>query len=100
MADNRLPCFLVGLGLGATLGLLVAPKPGRQLRADLCEGAEEGRDYIVRTSGELRERAESAVGKGKQAVEEQRDQLQAALQAGVQAYRKALGGDWVGGSER
>lgn len=93
MADNRLPCFCIGLGLGATLGLLVAPKPGRQLRADLREGAEEGRDCIVRTSSELRERAENAVAKGKQAVEEQRDQLQSAVQIGLQAYRKALDSD-------
>ena len=34
--------FLAGLGVGALVGILYAPKSGRELREDLATGAKEG----------------------------------------------------------
>ena len=93
MAESKLPYFLLGIGVGATLGILYAPSPGEELRSDLRRRADEGRDYVRRRGGELREQAESALDRGRGAVSSQRDQLAAALEAGRRAYREATGRD-------
>lgn len=94
MADNRLPSFLIGFGLGAALGLLVAPDRGSQTRAGLRRTAEDGRDFAERSSQDLRKVAEVAIDKGKEAVEVQRANLESAYKAGVEAYRNAVGEHW------
>ncbi len=94
MSGNRFPCFLIGLGLGSAFGLLVAPKRGDETRADLRRGAQEGRDFVVRNSDELRKAANEALDLGKEAAEAQRSHLESALVAGMEAYRKAAGGHW------
>lgn len=91
MADNRLPCFVIGLGLGAALGLLVAPHGGTQTRNRLKESAEDGKDFVLRNSEELRKVAEAAIDRGKEAVEAQRATLESAYRAGMEAYRNASG---------
>ena len=80
--------------MGAAFGLLVAPKRGGETRSDLRRGAEEGRDFLARSSGELRKAASEAIDRGVEAMEDQRAHLESALQAGVEAYRKAAGGHW------
>jgi len=59
MADNvgsRISFFLVGLGIGALVGILFAPKSGEETREYLSLKADEGRDYAQRKARELRER--------------------------------------------
>jgi gas vesicle protein len=92
MADSRLPCFLFGLGVGAAVGLLYAPRPGDATREDLLRRADEGRDYLRQRSTELRDRASDLVDKGREGVNDQRDQLAAALEAGRRAYGEATRG--------
>ena len=36
--------LLIGLGAGAVIGMLLAPKPGRQMRRDLRRGYETARE--------------------------------------------------------
>jgi gas vesicle protein len=93
MAESKLPYFLLGIGVGATLGILYAPSTGDELRSGLLRRADEGRDYVRRRGGELRQQAESALDRGRGAVSSQRDQLAAALEAGRRAYREATGRD-------
>ena len=48
MADNvgsKVSYFLVGLGVGALIGVLFAPKSGEDTREYLSKKADEGRDY-------------------------------------------------------
>lgn len=84
---NNLPYFLLGMGVGLAVGLLVAPKSGEETRAILKGRAEEGREFVKRKSGELRETATDFVERGKDAVLRQREQVLAAVEAGRQAYR-------------
>lgn len=94
MADNRLPFFLAGLGVGAAAGLLLAPARGDLTRERLTRGAHEGKAFVSQSSDELYKVAEVAVGKGREAVQEQRANLESAFRAGMEAYRDASGAHW------
>src|SRR3990172_13284228 len=79
--------FLVGIGIGAVIGLLFAPRSGEETREYLRERYEDTRDEAKRRIQDLRERAEEYAEKGKDFVGRQRESLEAAVQAGKQAYR-------------
>ena len=96
---SKVAYFLAGMGLGAVVALLFAPRSGKETREYISTKAEEGRDYIrqkseegrefVSTRGrELRSQAEQAIDKAKDVVAKQKEQLSAALEAGKQAYQE------------
>jgi len=85
---SNLGFFLAGLGIGAILALLFAPKSGKETRDYITQKAEEGKDYVKAKTEELRRQAEDAVEKGKDLVSKQKDLLSAALEAGKQAYQE------------
>ncbi len=89
--DNKFSYFFLGLGLGVAVGILFAPKAGSETRDLLKNKADEGRDYLRRRSDELKDQAGEFVEKGRGALNRQRDQLNAAMEAGKQAYRDAVG---------
>ena len=80
--------FLAGLGMGAILALLFAPRSGKETREYIAGKAEEGRDYVKARTEDLRRQAEGAVEKGKDLVTKQKELLSAALEAGKQAYQE------------
>jgi gas vesicle protein len=106
---NGLAWFLAGLGVGALVGILYAPKSGRETREDLITGAREGTEYLrARTRqaaeqvgnlvdqgkeqmGEYVDRGraqwEEFVERGKNLVTEQTVRVSAAVDAGRQAYK-------------
>lgn len=91
MADStgsKVSYFLVGLGVGALLGILFAPKSGEETREFLSKKAEEGRDYAQRKARELRERAEDLIERGKDVAARQKDSISAAVDAGREAYQR------------
>ncbi len=57
--------FLAGLGIGAVIALLFAPRSGKETRDMIVQKAEEGRDFVKTKSEEIRKQAEDAVEKGK-----------------------------------
>ena|SRR5581483_7603799 len=83
---SQVGVFLAGLGIGAVIALLFAPRSGKETRDFIASKAGEGRDYVVSKSEEIRRQAEEAVEKGKDIVTKQKDLLSAALEAGKQAY--------------
>jgi gas vesicle protein len=91
MGDNtgsKISYFLVGLGVGAMLGILFAPKSGEETREFLSKKAEEGKDYAQRKARELRERAEDLIERGKDVATRQKDSISAAVDAGREAYQR------------
>lgn len=91
MADNagsKVTYFLVGLGVGALVGILFAPKSGEETREFLSKKADEGRDYAQRKARELRERADDLIERGKEVAARQKDSLSAAVEAGREAYQR------------
>lgn len=85
---SNLGFFLAGLGVGAIVALLFAPKSGKEAREFIAGKAEEGRDYVRSRTDDLRRQAEGAVEKGKDIVTRQKELLSAALEAGKQAYEE------------
>src|SRR5690242_20977810 len=60
--------FLVGLGIGAAVGVLYAPKAGYETREDLASSAREGTEY-------MREQSRRAAEKVSDFADCGRDQL-------------------------
>jgi len=90
MAENggsKFGYFLAGLGIGAAIGLLFAPRSGEETREYLRERYEDTRDLAKQKARELRERTGELVEKGKDFVERQKESVEAAVDAGKQAYR-------------
>jgi gas vesicle protein len=89
MADNigsKVTYFLVGLGVGALVGVLFAPKSGEDTRDFLAQKADEGRDYAQRKARELRERADDLIERSKEVAVRKKDSISAAVDAGREAY--------------
>jgi gas vesicle protein len=91
MDDNKgLSYFLLGLGVGVAVGIVFAPTSGTETRGRIRNKALEGTDYLKRRSEDLRESAVDMVDRGKNVVRSQREQLNAAVEAGRQAYRETI----------
>jgi len=91
MADNvgsKITYFLVGLGVGALVGILFAPKSGDETRDFLSKKADEGKDYAQRKAKELRERADDLIERGKEVASRQKDSISAAVEGAREAYRR------------
>jgi gas vesicle protein len=57
--------FLAGLGVGALIGVLYAPKSGRETREDLAQRAQDGKEYLRARSKEAAEQMGNMMDKGK-----------------------------------
>ena len=81
--------FLAGLGLGAAVGVLYAPRAGNETRDALRSKAEEGREFMRERARQAREQASDWADRGREVVTQQKDQFRAAYEAGRQAYHEA-----------
>jgi len=86
--NNAIMWFLAGLGLGALVGVLYAPRSGRETRQAILDAAEDSREYLVTKGQAAREQVTEWAAKSKDAVKQQKDQFKAAYEAGRQAYRE------------
>ncbi|HWH60321.1 MAG TPA: YtxH domain-containing protein [Terriglobales bacterium] len=67
--------LLIGLGAGAVVGMLFAPKAGKQMRRDLRRGYEQARDTIDDWKETARDFAEEAIDRGSEFAEDLRDRV-------------------------
>lgn len=86
---NAFLWFLAGLGIGAVAGVLYAPRSGKETREAILERAEEGRDYVITRGKHAREQVNDWVDRGREVLGKQKEQINAAVDAGRQAYREA-----------
>lgn len=102
--NSGLSYFIVGLGVGVAVGMLMAPRSGEEtrqyLRAKADEGsdylrarADEGREFMRRRGAELRESASDLIDRSKDALGRQKEQFAMAVDAAKQAYRDTVGED-------
>jgi len=86
---NSFLWFLAGLGIGAAVGILYAPKSGGELRQQLREVAEDSTNTVRGRARQAREQAGSWAEKGREYLNQQKEQIRSAVEAGRQAYREA-----------
>src|ERR1700722_8739634 len=78
MSDNDesvsgLGWFLAGLGIGALVGVLYAPKAGKETREDLIASALDAKDKAAVLAQQAQDRAAALAAKGKQPMGEYAD---------------------------
>jgi gas vesicle protein len=86
--SNSFVWFLAGLGLGALVGVLYAPRSGSETRDVLRARAEEGRDYVRDRAQQARSQATQWADRGREVLNQQKEQFRAAYEAGRQAYQE------------
>jgi gas vesicle protein len=87
-AGSKASFFLMGLGIGAVVGILFAPRSGEETREYLTDRADEGREYAQRKARELRERAEDLLERSKEIMDRQKDAISTAVEAGKDTYKR------------
>jgi gas vesicle protein len=91
MAQNVIPkgnYFLMGLGIGALIGILFAPKSGEETREYIAMKTKEGNDLARKKVRELRDRVEETVERGKEMLAQTEGQIATAIDAGRETYRR------------
>ena len=74
-AGTAVTFLLIGLGAGALVGLLLAPKSGRLLRKDIRRGYENARETIEDWKKDARDFAEDAMERGAEIAEDLRERV-------------------------
>jgi gas vesicle protein len=87
-AGEKALFFILGGFVGAAVALLLAPRSGEETRRLIAMKTREGADYIASRSKDFSEKTGGMIDRGKELLQQQRDQLAAALEAGKQAYRE------------
>jgi gas vesicle protein len=88
-SGNGILWFLAGLGVGAAVGVLYAPKSGRETRESILTAAEESREVVQERARKYKEQAQEWADRGKDVIAQQKDNIRSAFEAGRQAYRDA-----------
>ena len=78
--------FLVGAAIGAAAALLMAPRSGAETRKLIAAKAREVEDVVANRTKAVVDMASTYVDRGKEALQQQKDQLSAAFEAGKHAY--------------
>jgi gas vesicle protein len=73
---TALTFLLIGLGIGAAAGMLLAPKAGKQLRKDLRRSYDDALDTISEWTDEAKDRFDEALEKGADFTEELRSKAE------------------------
>lgn len=78
-----------GVGIGAAIGMLLAPRSGSETRELISSKAQEGTDYVKRAAMDTADRAKQAAHRVKGVLT---DTVSEAAEVGRQAYREATEG--------
>lgn len=79
---ETISAFVIGIGVGAAIGILFAPQAGEDTRDYLLEAAQDKLDEAVSTGQKWANRA-------KKSVDNVQDYVKDAADAGQRAYRDA-----------
>ena len=90
MCDKKdtLFAFLLGGVIGAALGILYAPKSGRETRHNLKKMGEEFADTISDLSDEVKDAGRKVYAEGKEKILSGKDKISEAFEAGKKAFEK------------
>jgi gas vesicle protein len=74
-AGTAITFLLIGLGAGTLIGLLFAPKAGKQMRKELRRKYDDARETLDDWKDEAKDVAEDALERGQEFAEELRDKV-------------------------
>jgi len=74
-AGTAITFLLIGLGAGALIGLLYAPKAGKQMRKELRNTLEDARETLDDWKDEAKEVAEDVLERGQEIADQLRDRV-------------------------
>jgi gas vesicle protein len=87
-AGEKALFFVLGGFIGAAVALLLAPRSGEETRRLIAAKTREGADFVADRTKDMTDKTTGLIDRGKELLQQQRDQLSAALEAGKQAYRE------------
>jgi gas vesicle protein len=73
--------LLIGLGAGTVIGMLLAPKPGRQMRRDLRRGYDSARETFDDWKENAKDFAEEVMERGSDFADDVRDRVTPVVKA-------------------
>lgn len=87
-AGEKALYFVLGAAIGAATALLLAPRSGVETRKLILSKARDGADVVSTRAKAVAEKTTEYVDRGKEMIQQQRDQISAAIEAGKRAYRE------------
>jgi gas vesicle protein len=72
---TAITCLLIGLGAGAVLGFLYAPRTGKQMRKELRHQFDSAKDTLDDWRVDARDLAEEALERGSQIADEIKEKV-------------------------
>ncbi len=86
MERTRIGEFLMGMSVGAAIGMLFAPRAGDKTRAQISEAATHGAGYVKDRSVTL---SDAVIGL-KHEIERHKHGIAEAIKSGTYAYKHAV----------
>ena len=74
-AGTAVTFLLIGLGAGALLGLMFAPKPGKQMRKDVRRRYNDARENFEDWADDAKDIADEIIERGAEFADEIRDKV-------------------------
>ena len=87
-ADDWVKGLVAGGLIGALLGVLYAPKSGRETRDSLYKSSEELYEKTRAQVEQGQRKMEELAERGKELYTEKKDRLKKAMEAGVEVYKQ------------
>ena len=79
--ESSFAYLLIGMAIGMTAGVLLAPRSGQETRENVRRRTSEGLDYLNQRAERLRDSTEKAVNRGKEWIGQQKESIQSELEA-------------------
>jgi gas vesicle protein len=87
--EDYIKGFLIGGLIGAALGILYAPKSGKDTREEICRTTQDLLEKAKAQYEDTRRKIEDLASREKEVLAENKKKLKKAVEAGVDAYREA-----------
>jgi len=84
--------FVIGIGVGTAIGMLLAPKSGSDTRRYLADSAQDGLDNALASGQRWAQRASDAADQVRDQINQVKDHVKGATEAGQRAYDEAMRG--------
>lgn len=67
--------FLLGFGIGVTIGVLFAPKAGSDTRQYIVDKANDSSDYLMNQGQQIKQKASDLMDRGRDILSSQKEKV-------------------------